>query len=461
MKSSPAGRNSATRSPHPTPRLASPRASSLRLLAQPAVGQAVPLQGEGQLLGRTGRPGGERRVQGPDVGPQRRKMRSDLQRHLALSFGSTTLPVYRRSRCRKGIAGRPRPILGRARGGKHAWETNTPTARAAGGTSGEWGSRSRCWAGKASRATTRGAGSRGRASASRSRPCTRILDYLEEAGISMYRLSSDFIPYSTHPDLPQFHGQIERFAAELGRGRRPGGPPSAVAPPVPIRRAQRRRSRGGAQGTLGSGRPGPPARRPRPGAGGGGGAPRGRRLRRPRRRARPLRAGLPRAVRARPPPPGGRERRGLLSRRGLPAAPREPRRPRRRRPPAPPPEPRPARPRGGGPQGARHLARRRHPQNPLLLAPPGRPRGQARRQGGAGGAAAAPARRLRRSVDLRRLPGRPRRCPLRRHAGGQGQGPRPAAPARRPRTDRARGRAAGSRGQPPLTSRAPGSPRTA
>jgi len=43
----------------------------------------------------------------------------------------------------------------------------------------------------------------------------RILDYLEEAGISMYRLSSDFIPYSTHPDLPQFHGQIERFADEL------------------------------------------------------------------------------------------------------------------------------------------------------------------------------------------------------------------------------------------------------
>ncbi|HEX2225373.1 MAG TPA: UV DNA damage repair endonuclease UvsE [Thermoanaerobaculia bacterium] len=42
-----------------------------------------------------------------------------------------------------------------------------------------------------------------------------IFDYLAAAGISMYRLSSDFVPYSTHPDLPQFHGQIERHAREL------------------------------------------------------------------------------------------------------------------------------------------------------------------------------------------------------------------------------------------------------
>lgn len=42
-----------------------------------------------------------------------------------------------------------------------------------------------------------------------------ILDYLAEAGISMYRISSDLAPYVTHPDLPQFHQQIEECAAEL------------------------------------------------------------------------------------------------------------------------------------------------------------------------------------------------------------------------------------------------------
>jgi UV DNA damage endonuclease len=31
----------------------------------------------------------------------------------------------------------------------------------------------------------------------------------------MYRLSSDFAPYLTHPDLPQFHGQIEEANDEL------------------------------------------------------------------------------------------------------------------------------------------------------------------------------------------------------------------------------------------------------
>lgn len=42
-----------------------------------------------------------------------------------------------------------------------------------------------------------------------------IFDYLEKAEIPMYRISSDFVPYSTHPDLPQFHGQIKRFSREL------------------------------------------------------------------------------------------------------------------------------------------------------------------------------------------------------------------------------------------------------
>lgn len=42
-----------------------------------------------------------------------------------------------------------------------------------------------------------------------------ILDFCAGAGIRMYRISSDFVPYSTHPDLPQFHGQIDRFQREL------------------------------------------------------------------------------------------------------------------------------------------------------------------------------------------------------------------------------------------------------
>jgi UV DNA damage endonuclease len=45
----------------------------------------------------------------------------------------------------------------------------------------------------------------------------RILDYLRDSGISMYRMTSDFVPYATHPDLPQFHRQIEENAADLER----------------------------------------------------------------------------------------------------------------------------------------------------------------------------------------------------------------------------------------------------
>jgi UV DNA damage endonuclease len=31
----------------------------------------------------------------------------------------------------------------------------------------------------------------------------------------MYRMSSDFVPYGSHPDLPRFHGQVEECAEEL------------------------------------------------------------------------------------------------------------------------------------------------------------------------------------------------------------------------------------------------------
>lgn len=42
-----------------------------------------------------------------------------------------------------------------------------------------------------------------------------ILDYLARMDIGMYRLPSGLVPYATHPDLPQFHGQIEECATEL------------------------------------------------------------------------------------------------------------------------------------------------------------------------------------------------------------------------------------------------------
>ncbi|HWK89400.1 MAG TPA: UV DNA damage repair endonuclease UvsE [Longimicrobium sp.] len=42
-----------------------------------------------------------------------------------------------------------------------------------------------------------------------------ILEYLDRVDIRMYRLSSDFAPYCTHPDLPRFHGQIGECRREL------------------------------------------------------------------------------------------------------------------------------------------------------------------------------------------------------------------------------------------------------
>lgn len=44
-----------------------------------------------------------------------------------------------------------------------------------------------------------------------------VIGYLERNAISMYRLTSSFIPYATHPDLPQFHRQIGECEEELAR----------------------------------------------------------------------------------------------------------------------------------------------------------------------------------------------------------------------------------------------------
>ena len=43
-----------------------------------------------------------------------------------------------------------------------------------------------------------------------------ILDHLAKYRIRMYRMSSDLAPYTTHPDMPQFHGMIKESASELG-----------------------------------------------------------------------------------------------------------------------------------------------------------------------------------------------------------------------------------------------------
>ncbi|QUS37213.1 UV DNA damage repair endonuclease UvsE [Falsirhodobacter algicola] len=42
-----------------------------------------------------------------------------------------------------------------------------------------------------------------------------VLGHLAEAGIGMYRMSSDLAPYATHPDMPQFHSMIADSDAEL------------------------------------------------------------------------------------------------------------------------------------------------------------------------------------------------------------------------------------------------------
>lgn len=42
-----------------------------------------------------------------------------------------------------------------------------------------------------------------------------IFGYLERNAIHMYRMSSDVVPYGTHPDLPAFHNQIDECAEAL------------------------------------------------------------------------------------------------------------------------------------------------------------------------------------------------------------------------------------------------------
>jgi UV DNA damage endonuclease len=42
-----------------------------------------------------------------------------------------------------------------------------------------------------------------------------IFDYLEAHDIRMYRMASGLVPYGSHPEMPEFHGQVEECAEEL------------------------------------------------------------------------------------------------------------------------------------------------------------------------------------------------------------------------------------------------------
>jgi len=48
-----------------------------------------------------------------------------------------------------------------------------------------------------------------------------VIDYLEAVDIRMYRMASALVPYGSHPDMPQFQGQVEECGEELAAlGRR-------------------------------------------------------------------------------------------------------------------------------------------------------------------------------------------------------------------------------------------------
>src|SRR5919112_5520819 len=44
---------------------------------------------------------------------------------------------------------------------------------------------------------------------------TEILHYLHAHDIRMYRMATALAPYASHPDLPQFHRQVEECSDEL------------------------------------------------------------------------------------------------------------------------------------------------------------------------------------------------------------------------------------------------------
>ena len=60
-----------------------------------------------------------------------------------------------------------------------------------------------------------------------------IFAYLERHDLRMYRMSQALAPYASHPDLPQFHGQVDECAEELARlGARAGEPGLRLSMPT-------------------------------------------------------------------------------------------------------------------------------------------------------------------------------------------------------------------------------------
>ena len=41
--------------------------------------------------------------------------------------------------------------------------------------------------------------------------------HVDAHDIRMYRMTSDLAPYATHPELPQFHGQVDECAERLAQ----------------------------------------------------------------------------------------------------------------------------------------------------------------------------------------------------------------------------------------------------
>ena len=50
-----------------------------------------------------------------------------------------------------------------------------------------------------------------------------LFHYLDRNNLRMYRMSSDMAPYLTHPDLPQFHNQLEEAKQALSELRERDG----------------------------------------------------------------------------------------------------------------------------------------------------------------------------------------------------------------------------------------------
>ncbi len=116
-----------------------------------------------------------------------------------------------------------------------------------------------------------------------------VLDYLEAHDIRMYRMATALAPYASHPDLPQFHHQIDECAEQLDEVGRLAAARQhqALDPPGSVHGAEFRGPRRAGRCGCGARGPGGPARCDAPTARGGRrpSRRRGRRGRPPRQTA--------------------------------------------------------------------------------------------------------------------------------------------------------------------------------